>query len=269
MLHLLQLEWKKQKNYVLFKVLVLAYLLLLPGALMTGKKLNLPEEAPIRPQTMFFEFPTVWGWLGYNGNWLVFFVFGFLAVLMITNEYSYRTLPQKMITGMHRSSFFVSKLYFMLAICLGATLYYSLCSVVIGLAHADTIYFSTVFKNWDMMPRYFLMSLGYMSFGLMVAVLIRRTGIALFVYLAYTMFLEPVFRWAVHLRLWKHPSVNYYPLNSFEDLCPVPFSPQADWFLKEHNFQLWLSPTLAVILSIGYIGLFLSLSLWRLERSDL
>lgn len=269
MLHLLQLEWKKQKNYVLFKILAAAYLLLLPAALMTGKKLEVGEGAPFNPQTMFFQFPTVWEWLAYIGNWLVFFVLGFMAVLMVTNEFSYRTLRQNVITGLHRQQFFLSKLYFLVIISFLATVYYALCALVIGLAHADTVYFSTVFKNWDLIPRYFLMNIGYMSFGLLVAFWIKRTGIALFVYLAYSMFLEPVIRWAVHLQLWKHPSMNFYPLNVFEDLCPVPFSGQAEWFMKQNNFQLFLTPGQATVASMIYIGLFLYLSLQRLKRSDL
>jgi len=271
MLHLLELEWKKQKDFILFKILLIAYAVFLPGALMIGKKIPVMEGGAnmFNPQVMLFHFPTVWDWLGYTGNWLVFFVLGFLGVLLITNEHTYRTLRQNIITGLHRREFLLSKVYFMLAICLAFTAYYSLCAIVIGSLHADTLYFTTIFLNWDMMPRYLLMCLGYMSFGLLVGVLVKRTGIALFVYLTYAMFLEPVLRWALHLRLLKNKSMNFYPLNSFEDLCPVPFTQQAESFLKENDFTMFLSPLEAVVSSCVYIALFIFIAYKRLENSDL
>ena len=271
MLHLLELEWKKQKDFNLFKILLIAYAVLLPGALMIGKKLPTAEEAgfPFNPQTILFQFPTVWEWLGYTGNWLVFFVLGFLGVLLITNEHSYRTLRQNVITGLHRREFFLSKLYFMLVVSFVFTVYYSLCAIVIGSLHADTLYFATIFKNWDLMPRYMLMCMGYMSFGLLVGVLVKRTGIALFVFLTYAMFLEPVIRYALHLRYIANKSMHFYPLNSFEDLCPLPFVKMAEGFVKENNFSWFLTPFEAVTASTIYIVLFLFIAYKRLENSDL
>lgn len=270
MLHLLKLEWLKQKGYILFKVLIASYVLMLPSFLMIGKKLKIEDnDFPVNFQDLLYQFPTVWEWLGYLGNWMIFFIFGFLAVLIITNEHSYRTLRQNVITGLHRSEFFQSKLLFMLAIAFFATAYYALCSLVIGLLHnTGNLYFETVFKNWDYIPRYFLMGMGYMSFGFLVAVLIKRTGIALFVFLGYSMFLEPVLRYT-QLYFWRNPSMKFYPLNVFEDLCPFPFTRQADFFLKENGFDMFLSPHQAIIGSAIFISLFLFLSFLKLKNSDL
>ena len=102
MLHLLKLEWLKQKDYLLFKLLVGAYMVFLPASLFIGKKMDFSSEVPINPVRDFFQFPTIWEWLGYFGNWMVFFVLGFLSVLMVTNEYNNRTLRQNIITGLDR-----------------------------------------------------------------------------------------------------------------------------------------------------------------------
>lgn len=269
MLHLLKLEWLKLKDYVLFRIVALSYIVLLPSALMVGKKLPDMKGEAFNPIVVFFNFPTVWDWLGYIGNWLVFFMLGFMAVMIVTNEHTYRTLRQNIITGLHRREFFLSKLYFMAAASLFASLYYAFCALAIGLAHADTLYLATVFKHADLVPRFWLMCMGYMSFGLLMGVLIKRTGIALFVYLTYTFVLEPVVRWALHFRLFKDKSMLFYPLNAFEDLCPLPFFDEASAFLKQNNFELFLSPTESVVASVLYIALFLWLSYRKLERSDL
>ncbi len=270
MLYLLKLEWLKQKDYILFRLLMLAYLVFLPASIYIGKKLDIGEGAPFNPVKDFFYFPTNWEWLGYFGNWMVFFVLGFLSVLMVTNEYSNKTLRQNIIAGLDREEFFKSKLVFMSVVALAATLYYAVCALVIGFIHLDdTLYFSTVFKNVDYIPRFWLMSMGYMSFGLLVGLLTKKTGIALFVYLGYAMVLESILRWVVHLYFFKNISMSFYPLNAMEDLAPLPIADFADDLLKQQGFRMLLTPMEAAITTIIYTSLFLLWSYKRLKNSDL
>ena len=154
---------------------------------------------------------------------------------------------------------------------LAATVYYAICSLVIGLFHVgdDTLYLSTIFKNMDYVPRYWLMSMGYMSFGLLVGLLTKKTGIALFVFLGYSMVLELILRWVVHLYFFKNISMSFYPLNAMEDLAPFPMTEFADDLLKQHGFRMLLSPMEAVIATIIYTSLFLFWSYKRLKNSDL
>ncbi len=271
MLYLLKLEWLKLKDYILFKILIAAYVVFLPSILLLGKKIPPTQvEDLFNPQLMLFHFPSVWEFLAYIGNWLVFFILGFLAVVIVTNEHSYRTLRQNIITGMQRSEWFWSKALFIFVISALAAIYYALCSLTIGMIHAigDSIYLSTVLKNSSMTIRYFLMCLGYMSFGMLVGLLIKRTGIALFVFIGYAFFLEPVLR-GVHLYFFKNETMHYFPLNAMEDLCPIPFSEIAEDFTRENGFALFVNPGLAIALTLGYILLFGWLSYRKLTRSDL
>ena len=113
MLHLLRLEWKKLKPYRLFQVLVLLYIALLPLGFLIGKNIDLPDETG--GTISFYTFPKVWDALAYAGNWMSFFFLGFLGVLLVTNEFSYKTLRQNLITGMSRKEYFAGKIIFMLA----------------------------------------------------------------------------------------------------------------------------------------------------------
>ena len=100
------------------------YIVSLPSLLLLGKRIKeLPP--PIGTTEVLFIFPTVWEYLGYVGNWLTFFFMGFFAVLMITLEYSNRTLRQNIINGFTRVEFYKAKIYFVLAISFLATLYYA------------------------------------------------------------------------------------------------------------------------------------------------
>lgn len=268
MWYLLTLEWKKQRRNLPFLVFIFSYLLLLPTLLLSGKRIeNLPP--PLLTNEVFFMFPTVWEYLGYVGNWLSFFFLGFLSITLVTSEYSYRTMRQNIINGLDRRAYFLSKLYFVLAVALFATLYYTLTALAIGYLNTEAIYAQKVWQHLDYLPRYFLMCLGYMSFGLFLGFLIRRTGIALFLYLTYIMFIEMVLRWGVHFYLFRTRSMHFYPMNAVEDLIPTPFAPDADRFLQQAGFSLFLRPWEAVGLTLIYTLLFLAVSYWRVQRSDL
>ena len=271
MLHLLQLEWLKMYKNTFFRVMVILYAVLLPGFFLVGKSV-LPAEpqagVPISQSTIY-GFPDVFNYLGYLGNWMVFFFLGFVAITSVAGEFSNRTLRQNIITGLSRTEYFMSKLWFVLAISGAAALYYALIALLLGFTHTDPLYASAVWKNIDYVPRYFLMCVGYMSFGLLLAVVIRRTAIVLFLYLAYGLFIEPLIRYVVHGNIVQHESIHWYPLNAFEDLAPNPIAEMADEFSREMGFSFWLSPTVAILLSSLYIGLFLFLGWRSIRTSDL
>jgi len=270
MLYLFQLEWLKQKKFIIFRVMILFYLIALPALLLMGKSIELGKNPPpfLASTDIFYVFPTVWLWLGYIGNWLSFFFLGFLAVLMVTNEQNNRTLRQNIITGLSRKEYYLSKVIFIVFLAFCSTLYFTICALTFGFIHTETIYFSTVLKNADYIYRYFLMCMGYMSFGFLLGILIRRTGIALFLYITYIMVLESILRYT-QLYFFKSRSMHFYPLNAIEDLIPIPFSEMAEGFIQKNGFSLFLSPSEAIIASLIYIVLFLFLSYKWLQRIDL
>lgn len=268
MLFLLQLEWKKLNRLLAFRIFIAFYLILLPALLLTGKQIpDLPP--PLMTNEVLFIFPTIWEFLGYIGSWLCFFFFGFLSIISVTLEYSNRTMRQNIITGLSRKEYFLGKLYFILALSLGAALYYALCALVIGYFNTETIYWHKVWQNADYIPRYFLLCVGYMSFGMLLGFVVKRTGLALFLYLAYIMFLEMVIRWGVHFQLIKNRSMHFYPMNAVEDLLPPPIAEIGDEFLEANGFDFFLSPTEAILTTVVYVALFGWLSYRLVKRADL
>ncbi|MCB0706520.1 MAG: ABC transporter permease [Saprospiraceae bacterium] len=268
MLRLLNLEWQKQKKHRIFQVLIGMYALLLPTIILPIR--GIPELPPpiLTPDTLF-QFPTVFTFIGYAGNWLSFFFLGFFAVVLVTQEYSNKTLRQNIITGLSRTELFWSKANFLIVLSLAATIYYFIVCLIYGFIFSEAYYLSTITKNIDYIPRYFLMCLGYSSFGFLMGLLIRRTGIALFLYLSYVMFIELILRWVVHLKLFANKSMHFYPMNAIEDLAPVPFAEIAEDFQAENGFSFFLTPTEAMITSSVYIVLFLFLAHRLLMARDL
>ena len=258
MMHLLKLEFKKFKNYRPFIIMAVLYMVLLPLTLLITK--NFPEES--RVQEMFgiqgfYTFPNIWKFLAYSGNWIVFFFLGFMGVLSITNEFSNKTLRQNIITGMSRREYFLGKITFVGAVSLAATLVYFLTGFFIGFYHSYSFELNDLAGNANYYFRYFLMCFGYMSFGLFLGTLFRRTGIAIFVFLAYGVFVEVILR-GLHVYFFgKTRTSLFYPLNAMEDLAPIPFKDLMEELINDWGFELFLSGNEAVITSSIFISLFL------------
>jgi ABC-type transport system involved in multi-copper enzyme maturation permease subunit len=270
-MHLLKLEWLKLKNIRIFRSIVILYAIALPGLLLTVKtfKFEIDDMPPfLQSFDILFKFPTVWEWLAYVGNWLSFFFIGFLGVIMVTNEYSYKTLRQNIITGLSRKQYYLSKVNFIFAASAVVTLYYIVWCLIFGFLHTDTIYINTLQKNTSYILRFFIMNLGYMSFGFLLGVLIKRTGIALLLYVTYIMVIESILR-GLHLYFFQNESMHFFPMNALEDLAPFPIMEQAENFTEENGFGLLLDANMAMILSVAYIGLYLLLSFQILKKSDL
>lgn len=268
MWYLLQLEWKKWHNQLLVRMLLAGYMIVLPSLLLLGKKL--PElPPPLGSADVLYIFPTVWEYLGYVGNWVVFFFLGFLAVILVTTEYANRTLRQNIIDGLSRQDFVLAKLLFVAAIALAATLYYTICALILGATHTEVLVWQKVWQNWDYIPRYFLLVLGYMYFGLFLGFLLKRSWLSLFLYLTYIMMLEPLLRWGVHQNLTRHRSMHFYPMNALEDLLPVPYTDAANEFLEKFGFSLFLNPTEAIVTTLVYTTIFVTLIFWMVRRANL
>jgi hypothetical protein len=268
MLHALKLEWLKYKKDPVFLTLLILYAVMFPTVILFGKTLK-ETPPPLPTPNAVYEFPYIWDVLGYAGNWLLFFCFGFLSVYIVTSDYTFRTLRQNIISGMSRLQYFIGKLSFIWMLCILATVYYFIWVMFYGYTHTLTEFAFSEAMEWDMILRFALMAFGYTAFGLFIGFLIKRMAISMFIFYAYVMFIEPVFRWAVHYKLFEHKSMHYYPMNAIEDLAPVPFKEIAEEFTTETGMQFFLAPNEAIVIALIYSTLFVLGGYWLLHRRDL
>ena len=253
--NLLVTEWLKFRKNAVISLLGIMFLIFMPTTLFIGKQWqNLPK--PLPNNSIFFEFPSMWSYLGYIGNWYVFFFIGLMVVFMITSEMNYKTLRQNIISGYTRQTFFKAKLFSMIVLCIIATAIYTLVGLAIGLVHTEGSTLSSALSNNLAIPRFFLMSLGYCSLAFLISFVIRRSGISVLFYLCYTLMIEPFLRWGLHFGQLeiKNKSVNFYPANSFEDLMPNPLFRYAEAIpMDDLDFSFLLTYEEATIASIIYL----------------
>lgn len=268
MKELILLEWKKFRSNTVFRVLAAMYILLAPVIILMGRDIVDKMQLPMLTSAEIYEFPKVWDYQGYIGNWLVPYCLGFLTIYIITSEVGNKTMRQNILTGMTRKSFFVSKLLSIVFISFIATVIYAISTIIIGIVYTDGFDLELIMDNNFAIPKFFLLCLGYMTFALLVAFTIRRGTLAIFFYFFY--FIIEFILQAIHVYYYTHVSRNYWPINSFEDLHPLPIWRLPDFFIdKEWNFSILLPDSHAVLMSLIYISLFVAISYRSFMKRDI
>lgn len=268
MLHLIKLEWSKFSGSNIIRLLTLFFIVFFPAAMYMGKEVpKLPAFIP--SQKTFYSFPGVWDYLGYSGNWMVFFFLGVLIIYTVTLEVSHKTMRQSIIHGMTRNAYFTSKLLSVFCLSAFATIYYIIIAVVIGVINSESYTLTSILDNEYAIPRFFLMSFSYLSFAMFIGILFKRSGVAVFVYLTYVMIIEFFIR-AFQAWLIGFDYTNIYPMNATEDLMPFPFFKFADFINKVDGPKLiLLDYGKAAILTSLYVLSWTGLAYWLFKKRDL
>ncbi len=269
MFKLLKLEYTKFKNHSLILILLMLYAIFSSTIIFLGKEIkDLPDNFP--STSFLYKFPSNWEYIGFIGSMLSYFFLGLIAVFIVVNEINYKTFRQSIISGLTRKEYFLGKVYAIAAISLAATAFYFLTGMVIGLTHTSDYGISDIFDgNW-VLPRFFIMCMGYMSFGLMVGFMVRRSGLALLFFLIWGFALEPAIKWIFNFKVVSHGAIRYLPINAMEDLLPLPFYRFAD-FLPDLDlkFDFLLPYWQATIVSIVWIFIFLIFTYRSFAKRDL
>lgn len=267
MKRLLQIEWLKFKENGFMRMLVLVFVVFFVSLVPIIKQSlgDLPKPFP-KPD-MIVEFPTIWEYQGYLGNWLVSLCLAFMVIYSITSEVTNKTMRQNIITGFTRKEYFLSKLYSTILFATVATVLYYISSIIIGMIYTDGYDMELIFDNNWAALRFFVMSMGYLSFAMLIAFLIRRGFLALLIYFVYVMMIEQIIR-LVHLGYaGKTKAACYYPMNTIEDLFPIPMVRTVGG-LANSDFSVVLTQTQALVGSCIYTLVFLGLAYYLFARKD-
>ena len=132
MLHLLTIEWLKLKRYKTFWLLTslfaILYLLWNYGV---NKSFVSMGSGPVNLVSSSYSFPSVWGNMGFVYSWLQLFL-SILIIILISNEFTFRTNRQHVIDGMHRLEFFHGKVFLILTISVLSTIFFFLLGLLFG-----------------------------------------------------------------------------------------------------------------------------------------
>jgi ABC-2 type transport system permease protein len=275
MIKLLKVEWMKIKNYNAFIVISSFFALGVFAANYLAYAFKKNVIDPADPTGLIssgspFGFPNVWQTVSYYSG-LMLLLPGLLVLILVTNEFTYRTHRQNIIDGISRNQFTQVKLLLGVITALASTLLVFIAALLFGFI-VNTGSFS--FNGVSNIGYFFLKALTYNFIAILIGVLVRRTGFAIAVFFIYTVLENGIsvllLVWAVNIKKDHNIDLgnmgNYLPMNAADGLLYSPF----DSFTNMANKFLpadytWLVLALAII----YLALFYLWSQRRMLKSDL
>jgi hypothetical protein len=234
---LLAIEWLKIKKYRTFRILAGLFLLLLPlwnwvvyeG--MVGFK-----AGPINFLSTAYSFPAIWGNLGFWAGIFVL-VLSILMIILVCNEYNFRTHRQNVIDGWRRLDFLHSKVALVLIGGVLATLYVVVVGLMMGFSIGGP---SGIEGGWEKVLFFFVYTVNYLGFATLIALWIRRSGLAISLFFLYAFILENIAEGFLNWKL-PQPVGNFLPLQTSDELLPLPIAKAlGSMVLKSNPFNDWV-----------------------------
>jgi ABC-type transport system involved in multi-copper enzyme maturation permease subunit len=137
-----------------------------------------------------FAFPETWHTVAYISSFFVILP-SILVIMLVTNEYQYKTQRQNVIDGWTRRQFMTSKLMDVLIVSSITTILYTL--VAIGFSiYASTFDTSKIWDQSYYIGLFFLQTFAQLSIAFLLGYLIKKAFIALGIFLFYYLIVENI-----------------------------------------------------------------------------
>jgi ABC-2 type transport system permease protein len=267
MLHLLQIDLKKLTSYRTFWVVCGLYFITLAFATASGMEFlkwlastleDFGQKFNIN-RIPLYHFPDVWlNLIWFSGLFKI--VLAIMVVISVTNEFSYRTLRQNIIDGMSRAEFVFSKILTNILLSLMSVVMIFVIGLVTGLIYSPTIELKNILTDLEFFPAYFLEILFFLSYALMISVLIQRSGLTIILLLLSQM-IESIITANVDDQMpWLIP---FFPMKSIWYLIEWPYPRYAFQQIKDY---LELKSVLIVMFWIVAFNYF---SYLKLKKADI
>ncbi|MCO6496099.1 MAG: ABC transporter permease [Chitinophagaceae bacterium] len=262
MVELLKIEWMKVKNYKAFWVFTILYFVSLFGINYIGFYLNTvaKENVPMGEAIIGspYAFPKVWGTVGFMSSWLLYFP-GILFIMLMMNEFNFKTHRQNIIDGWERKQFVNVKFVSILIYSILITLLNVLVALLFGLLTEASLF---SFEGFDRVGYIFLQTFSYIAFAVFLSLLFRRSGVAMAVFFLYGLIFEWLLTAFINMKLDMTPVGYLLPLQTTDSLLPLPFG-------REVLYK-GLPPDWVLILAIViYGGLYYMFSIMKFTKDDL
>src|ERR1039458_2576490 len=210
---LLQLEYIKYTRSNLFYIFLGLFVAIL--ALSEIITVHVGTTAGLK-----FGFPDVWGNLVYVASWLNFFL-GLMILISITSGYQSRTSRQHVVDGLEKMDIFAAKYLYAIGLAIFAVVFVAISVIIAGYSASAHGSNADMFKGSEILGKYFLQVLGYMSMAIFFAFLFRNTAVGIIVYLFY-MPIESLLGAAIFHSPTNGDIPEYFPKALFSGIVPRP-----------------------------------------------
>lgn len=262
MLQLLKIEWMKVRHYRAFWIFTILYFASILGINYIGYFINevTKENVPVAEALIGspYAFPHIWGTVGFMSSWLLYFP-GILFIMLLTNEFNFKTHRQNIIDGWERKQFVSVKFVFALIFSIAATLFNVLVALLFGFISRGSVF---SFESTENIIYIFIQTFSYISFAMFLAILFRRSGVAIAVFFLYGLIFEWLITTLINFKFELTPVGYFLPLQVTDTLLPLPFGNKV--FYKGAP-----DPYILVIVSVVYLAAYYFFSLQKFTKDDL
>jgi ABC-type transport system involved in multi-copper enzyme maturation permease subunit len=267
MKQLLYIEFIKLRKLKSLQVIFLIYAIISPVAIYAIAKFITNFMGIFLPKGWSpLSFPEVWAVATYTASYFNILM-GVLAVIVISNEYTYKTLRQHVIDGLSIKKAIIGKFIVLLSFSIIITSYTFLTGLIFGLVNTAT---EVKFINGiDSLGLYFIQTMCYFSFAFFIAVLVKRTAVSITIFLL-SFITETIIGISISLGGFQ-TFYAYMPLNAFSKLTPFPILKEmiAAGQERNGNIPVILGNPINIAVCVAYMLLFFMIAYFTLKRRDI
>lgn len=263
---LFELEKIKTLSYPAFKTLMIIHFLLFFLVVLVVSRFHF--SIPGFSVKGLYQFPNIWEFFPWVASWFNLFL-AIVVILLVGNEFSFRTFRQNVINGLSRSDLITGKLIMIVTIAVYTFLMVLLAILIFGMIFSNGITMDIIFEKSYLILIYFIQAIGYMAIGMLIALVFRNNALSIIMFLLYFAIIEPVVR-----LMFKAEARRFFPAKIISNLTPTPefltMTSEKSFTTSSGKSSLdfqeiglvpeSLSLGLTVILATGYIGFFIGLA---------
>lgn len=224
---LIKIEWLKIKKYPAFWWMLIIVALTYPGI---NYMFHHVYESIINQKNMAgnvakfllgnpFSFPDAWHSVAYFSSFFII-VPALLIIMLVSNEYTYKTHRQNIIDGWSRNQFIHAKMIDVFIISFIVTLSFTIVAAIFGFYYSDAVRVTRWAEELQYIPLFFLQIVAQLSWAFLLAFLIKRAFIALGIFVFYSMIIENTIKTYFRFKEWGVR--EYLPFEISNRLLPMP-----------------------------------------------
>lgn len=262
---LINIEWMKVKKYRTFWVLLgmFTLFLLLWNVFIYNVKLSVGKTG-IGLLDQQYGFPNVWTNITYYASYFIFFI-SILNIILVSNEYSFKTNRQNVIDGLTRSDFYHAKWLSVVTLSITTTVITFVIALLFGLVTDGCI--SCAFEGLTPLLYLLVACINYYGMALLLALLFKRSGLAIGMFLLYVAVIEPMLSLYFTQYLGNEYLNLFLPLQSSDELFHFPLA--NNQLVKQMaGIEYNVADYMYVLASFGWIVIYYITGRAKILRSD-
>jgi len=231
---------------------------------------NMNKHLPIPvPHVAIYFFPWVWQNIAFFATIRYVLIFpAIVIIILVTNEYAFKTIRQNMINGMSKAEFLNSKLLLILLISVIMTIFVTIATLILGFSNTADVNLAMVLEKSSFIFGFFVTILTFQVFALFFAFLMRNTGLSIAIFTLYVFIIEPILYYFLKSPIvFKNDISTYLPVNSALRIAEYPsiqVLKQVMGLNLQNTVSLW-----ACCIPLVYSSVMIGIVYWVISKRDL